>query len=64
MSPNGCIDGIAGADFVDAVSADAILGAERLRAGRLRAGEVPVGAAAAFLAMVIAPVVGERGQNF
>jgi hypothetical protein len=59
MSPNGCIDGLAEAveDLgEDDVSSDAIRGAERLRAGRLRAGVVPVGAAAAFLAMISAPV--------
>jgi len=58
MSPNACIDGVAddADDRDDGASPDPIRGAERLRAGRLRAGEVPGDAAAAFLAMISAPV--------
>jgi hypothetical protein len=57
MSPNACIDEAAEGvdDRDDGESPDPIRGAERLRAGRLRAVVVPVGAAAAFLAMINAP---------
>src|SRR6476660_2112076 len=58
MSPKAFIAGFAEVvdDLEDGASPDSIRGAERLRAGRLRAGEVPTGAAAAFLAMISAPV--------
>ena len=62
MSPNpGIFEAIADDPFDPDVSPGVIRGEERLRAARLRAGCVPVGAAAAFLAIMFSS---GRGKGY